>query len=232
MMLYEAVHLQQSEAYYDYTNPTTAKMKERERVKVQRTKSLSNVQRFINQQQDISRRGSYVVGQKLRESKWFNHDELKVFCAVVETGFIVQRKDDINDELEFGIAVWNTGEEKSKNPEQIKIYALHPHKNNFRVGQFDLLTFWPLGTKLRIYNHCDKTETPHSEDVIRNQIDYAEATKQKWHNSEHFTYWCRYGPIQINQRVRNMTDAKWGSFGLNSGLLLIKKRIRRLTNSK
>lgn len=110
MMLYEAVHLQQSEAYYDYTNPTTAKMKERERVKVQRTKSLSNVQRFINQQQDISRRGSYVVGQKLRESKWFNHDELKVFCAVVETGFIVQRKDDINDELEFGIAVWNTGE--------------------------------------------------------------------------------------------------------------------------
>lgn len=34
--------------------------------------------------------GSSVAVQKLRESKWFKRDEQRIFCAVVECGFIVE----------------------------------------------------------------------------------------------------------------------------------------------
>lgn len=35
--------------------------------------------------------GSHTVAiQKLRESKWFNQDEERLFCAVIESGFIVE----------------------------------------------------------------------------------------------------------------------------------------------
>lgn len=34
--------------------------------------------------------GSSVAVQKLRESKWFKPDEQRIFCAVVECGFIVE----------------------------------------------------------------------------------------------------------------------------------------------
>lgn len=33
-----------------------------------------------------------VAIQKLRESKWFNQDEERLFCAVIESGFIVELK--------------------------------------------------------------------------------------------------------------------------------------------
>lgn len=52
----------------------------------------------------ITRGTSFVVGHKLRESKWFNHEEMKVFLAVVETGFIVEVQNEI-----FGIAMWTPG---------------------------------------------------------------------------------------------------------------------------
>lgn len=52
----------------------------------------------------ITRGTSFVVGHKLRESKWFIHDEMKIFLAVVETGFIVEVEDEI-----FGVAVWTPG---------------------------------------------------------------------------------------------------------------------------
>lgn len=52
----------------------------------------------------ITRGASFVVGHKLRESKWFTHEEMKIFLAVVETGFIVEVQDEI-----FGVAVWTPG---------------------------------------------------------------------------------------------------------------------------
>ena len=58
---------------------------------------------------DFSRTTSFVVGQKLRESKWFAHDELKIFCAVVETGFIVERKTEEGEENMLGVAAWTPG---------------------------------------------------------------------------------------------------------------------------
>lgn len=40
--------------------------------------------------------GSHVAVQKLRESKWFKEDEERLFCAVVESGFVLEM---INDSL-------------------------------------------------------------------------------------------------------------------------------------
>lgn len=57
---------------------------------------------------DMKRSGSFVVGQKLRESKWFSHEETKVLCAVLETGFILETKNH-NEEKALGVAVWNPG---------------------------------------------------------------------------------------------------------------------------
>lgn len=61
-----------------------------------------NKQNGVNGQ--ITRGTSFVVGHKLRESKWFNHDEMKIFLAVVETGFIVEIQNEI-----YGIAMWRAG---------------------------------------------------------------------------------------------------------------------------
>lgn len=64
------------------------------------------------------------------------------------------------------------------------------------------MEFWSKDTKIRINNQNDKKSVPHSEEVIRDQIAYAQANKTKWHNTEHFTYWCRYGPPHINYRSK------------------------------
>lgn len=42
-----------------------------------------------------------VATQKLRESKWFDQDEERLFCAVIESGFIVeimQKEQNNNDD--------------------------------------------------------------------------------------------------------------------------------------
>lgn len=52
----------------------------------------------------VKRSGSFVIGQKLRESKWFTHSEIKIFCAVVETGFLIEHKN--GDIIQWGVAIW------------------------------------------------------------------------------------------------------------------------------
>lgn len=75
-----------------------------------------------------------------------------------------------------------------------------------RVYSCKLLEFWPQGTKLRINNYADKEKEtpPHKEEIIRDQIAYAENNKQQWHNTRHFTYWCRYGSPQVNYRIKQV----------------------------
>jgi len=256
-MLYEAVQFQRSELYYDGAynsinnniNKTNhSPIKTNNSTTVQKVKSSSNVTRFLDKQPqlqaEIQRTGSFVVGQKLRESKWFTHNELKVFCAVIETGFIVQNKceedsqdsdssqNDDHHSVRYGIAVWNIGQEKSKNHELIKIYSIETNSDGIKlIKQYDLLSFWPENTKIRIYNYCDKSSSVNQEHVIREQIIVAETNGKdiQWHDDEHFVYMCRYGQIQLNQRVKNITNAKWGKFSFNAGLAVLKKRMRRMT---
>lgn len=66
-----------------------------------------------------TRFGSSVAIHKLRESKWFRHDEQGVLCAVLESGFIVEIKADPLLEASeasvapdyhcYGVAMWKKG---------------------------------------------------------------------------------------------------------------------------
>lgn len=47
--------------------------------------------------------GSTVAIQKLRETKWFGAEEERIFCAVVESGFIVEIHDENKENTWFGI---------------------------------------------------------------------------------------------------------------------------------
>lgn len=48
--------------------------------------------------------GSSVAIQKLRESKWFDRGEERIFCAVIEAGFIVELRHPETAESWFGVA--------------------------------------------------------------------------------------------------------------------------------
>lgn len=58
-----------------------------------------------NKQQNF---GSAIAGQKLRESKWFNADESRILCAVIECGFIVETRDGQENDGWFGVAICKT----------------------------------------------------------------------------------------------------------------------------
>ena len=106
MMLYESMHFQVHDDHHSYNEPPELPARLTER----RTSAPIVASKAIRPHgRHITRTNSYVVGQKLRESKWFDHEEMKVFCSVVETGFIVQRKTREDDPKIFGIVVWTTG---------------------------------------------------------------------------------------------------------------------------
>ncbi|RZC05016.1 uncharacterized protein BDFB_008013, partial [Asbolus verrucosus] len=160
----------------------------------------STLTMFQMRQEKVKRTGSFVVGQKLRESKWFTHAEMNIFCAVVESGFIIEHRQE--EASRYGVAIWAPSYEKSKNPEYLTVYTVTENKGKFKVLPLKLVEFWADDTQLRINNKSDKTETPLTEDVVRNQILAAEGSKRKWHNTEHFAYYCRYGPVATNVRMR------------------------------
>lgn len=74
-------------------------------------------------------------------------------------------------------------------------------KGLYKVQSCNLLNFWVKGAQIRINNQSDQITNPNNEEIIKNQIVYAQNNKHKWHNSEHFTYWCRYG-TPINYRKK------------------------------
>ncbi|KAL3275441.1 hypothetical protein HHI36_020202, partial [Cryptolaemus montrouzieri] len=56
----------------------------------------------------VKRGNSFIVGQKLRESKWFRQDEMKIVCAVVESGFILEKHEN-GLENTYGVIMWVPG---------------------------------------------------------------------------------------------------------------------------
>lgn len=101
MMLYESLHFQVSD---HFENPSNDRLTER-RPSAPPVTSC----KMKNGPKEFGRTNSYVVGQKLRESKWLAHDEMKIFCAVVETGFIVERKTEEDEPKMFGLVIWEPG---------------------------------------------------------------------------------------------------------------------------
>lgn len=52
--------------------------------------------------------GSSVAIQKLRESKWFDAGEERIFCAVIEDGFLVELRHPVTGESWYGVAAIET----------------------------------------------------------------------------------------------------------------------------
>lgn len=51
-----------------------------------------------------------IAVQKLRESRWFGADESRLFCAVVESGFVVEIKaEGQENESTFGVVQFKCG---------------------------------------------------------------------------------------------------------------------------
>lgn len=72
-----------------------------------RNRSANSVLQVQKSATNITRGGSFIVGQKLRESKWFTHEETNILLAVIESGFIVEKKCD-GDSV-HGVALWTHG---------------------------------------------------------------------------------------------------------------------------
>lgn len=65
-----------------------------------------------NNNNHIKSFGSSVAVQKLRESKWFGPDESRIFCAVIECGFIVETREGQENDGWFGVVNCKTSKGK------------------------------------------------------------------------------------------------------------------------
>ncbi|XP_018330683.1 uncharacterized protein LOC108740736 [Agrilus planipennis] len=219
-MMHDYFHIDLSPTYSNrFFESATPKFSEKSKSTTS-VKQFSTTSSFPNKKQ-VTRNCSFVVGQKLRESKWFTHEEVRIFSAVVETGFIVQTKNE-KAQITWGIAAWTPGYEKSKNPEYVSIYFLVEHKGSYKVTSKSLLNFWQPGSVIKINNYNDKEEKTNCEETIRNKISYAMKNKLKWHNTEHFVYWCRYLQPKNDRTKPASDDLKWFSSKVNMGLLLLR----------
>ncbi|GBP35315.1 hypothetical protein EVAR_20688_1 [Eumeta japonica] len=160
--------------------------------------------------------GSSVAIHKLRETKWFKHDEQNILCAVLESGFILEVRAEeplppgsalSPDYHMYAIAMWKKGKEKTKNPEQIEVYTVQQKGVRKRIIKCSLSAFWKKDSVIRINNVDDKQETPNGEKDIRAKLDMATKSRfeRNWHNTLHFVHWCRYGETPQEARMRQVS---------------------------
>lgn len=151
--------------------------------------------------------GSSVAIQKLRESKWFDAGEERIFCAVIEDGFLVELRHPVTGETWFGVAAIETKKSMKPTAANIKIYSvkLSDSSKRLKIYNSSLDQLWAQGYRIRINNLCDKAKKPHSEKDILAQIKYATKTKMAFHNSQHFAEFCRYGDRPQDNRKRQVS---------------------------
>ncbi|CRK88481.1 CLUMA_CG002242, isoform A [Clunio marinus] len=168
-----------------------------------------------------------VATQKLRESKWFNQDEERLYCAVIETGFIVEimHHEQHNEENKSHYGVVSVEPKKNKKPtaNDIFVYTVNKCENRLKVIKVSTKELWEQNYKIRINNLNDKHKKTNSEKEIKSQINYAIKHKTVFHNSLHFVDFCRYGE-QLEERKRQVSESvKWGSVGMNAGIFLLTR---------
>ncbi|XP_050083902.1 uncharacterized protein LOC126570296 isoform X2 [Anopheles aquasalis] len=153
--------------------------------------------------------GSSVAIQKLRESKWFDAGEERIFCAVIENGFIVEVRHSETGDNWFGVV---TIELKKSIPkptaENVKIYSVRMKGNEkkpMKVYSVTLSLLWQQGYQVRINNLADRTKKAHPEQDILAQIKYASKCQMVFHNSQHFCEFCRYGDRPQDSRKRQVS---------------------------
>lgn len=169
-----------------------------------------------------------VATQKLRESKWFNQDEERLFCAVIESGFIVEimANEQSITESKSHYGVVSVEAKKSKKPTAKDIFVYTVNKcdtNRLKVIKLTVADLWTQNYKLRINNINDKNQKPNAEKEIKSQVNYAIKHKVAFHNSLHFVEFCRYGE-QVELRKRQVSESvKWGTVGMNAGIFLLQR---------
>uniref|UniRef100_A0A1A9WID2 Uncharacterized protein n=1 Tax=Glossina brevipalpis TaxID=37001 RepID=A0A1A9WID2_9MUSC len=164
-------------------------------------------------------------------------------------GLLADNNSDLDDEDElelqnenetpitswFGIVLCKTAKDNKPKPETIEIFSVKIRENGtFRMLKMSLDDIWNNGWELRINNFADKEKPPHNEKDIRNQISFARKAKHSlWNNNKHFVYWCRYGSRQQDVRKRQMSECvKWGSVGMNAGIILLMNKQKSYSTSK
>lgn len=97
--------------------------------------------------------GSSVAIHKLRETKWFKHDEQNILCAVLETGFILEvRAEDplppdsalSPDYHMYAVAMWKKGKGV--------YHTCNINNVNFLIGLVEYKRNLKLSCSLTIYN--------------------------------------------------------------------------------
>ncbi|XP_053679965.1 uncharacterized protein LOC128730901 isoform X2 [Anopheles nili] len=153
--------------------------------------------------------GSSVAIQKLRESKWFDAGEERIFCAVIENGFIVEvRREKETGDSWFGVVTIEQKKSTKPTAEHIKIYSVRMKDNEkkpMKVYCVTLAHLWQQGYQLRINNVADRTKKAHPEKDILAQIKYASKCQMVFHNSQHFSEFCRYGDRPQDSRKRQVS---------------------------
>uniref|UniRef100_A0AAG5CS55 Uncharacterized protein n=1 Tax=Anopheles atroparvus TaxID=41427 RepID=A0AAG5CS55_ANOAO len=152
--------------------------------------------------------GSSVAVQKLRESKWFDVGEERIFCAVIENGFIVEVRHTDTGETWFGVVTVEAKKSLKPTAENIKIYSVRMRDNEkkpMKVYCVTLAHLWQQGYQLRINNVADRTKKAHPEKDILAQIKYASKCQMVFHNSQHFSEFCRYGDRPQDSRKRQVS---------------------------
>ncbi|XP_013111559.1 uncharacterized protein LOC106090052 [Stomoxys calcitrans] len=127
----------------------------------------------------------------------------------------------------FGIVLCKTTKDNKPKPETIEIFSVKIRENGtFKMLKMSLEDIWKNGWELRINNFADKEKPAHNEKDIKNQVSFARKAKHSlWNNNQHFVYWCRYGSRQQDVRKRQMSECvKWGSVGMNAGMLLVMNK--------
>jgi len=170
-----------------------------------------------------------VATQKLRESKWFDQDEERLFCAVIESGFIVEiaqkEPNNNNDDSKshYGIVSVETKKNKKPTASNIFVYTVNKQENRLKVIKLTVAELWSQNYKIRINNINDKHKKANDEKEIKSQISCAMKHKMNFHNSLHFVDFVRYGE-QLEARKRQVSESvKWGTVGMNAGMFLLQR---------
>ncbi|XP_049946595.1 uncharacterized protein LOC126440350 [Schistocerca serialis cubense] len=154
-------------------------------------------------------------------SKWLSGDEKRVFCNVMESGDIIEVQNDT-------LHIWGIGiKTKTKDGNKIEVAYYKPSNEPNIMGKIvrePLENFWTEGSQIRINNSSDKTHQHHSEEEVVQRVEHALQHKsRKWHNSEHFAFWCRHGEKLTDKR--QMSDvAKWGSLSASAGVWMFMRK--------
>lgn len=233
-MLHEALQMIHNKQMSDKQRQRKISVNENARKMQTSTKSLQNLHNMTRSAPQLKTTGgnSFVAAQKLRESKWFKYNENKILLSVVENGFILEKRVEGIDEHLWGIALWESGHEKSKDINRIYIYTLTDPGEKAKITALKMESFWAPDCDVRINNQQDKEKSPNSEEDIRKQIEYSVKNKTlKWHNSHHFPYFCRYEKPSLGKIQQISERVKFNSIGVSLGMLM-RGRTRKTTTSK